>query len=154
MSEYEDKLYNYIKDNDIKAEILRFEQSTHSVSDAAKAVGAKQEDFVKSICMIGSKGELIVAIVKGEDRASTSRVAKALGIERPRVARPRDMLEKSGYPAGGIPAFGYEAIFLMDPKVMESDQIYSGGGSDTALTLMSSSEMQRVNGAKIVRVRS
>jgi len=154
MSEYEYKLYNYIKKNNINAEILKFDQSTHSVSDAAKAVGAKPENFVKSICMISPQGELIVAIVKGEDRASTSQVAKALGIEKPRIAKPKEMLEKTGYPAGGTPAFGYDAIFLMDPKVMESDKIYSGGGSDTALTLMSSSEMRQANGAKIVRVRS
>ena len=39
--------------------------------------------------MIDSSGKLIVAIVKGEHRASTSRVAKALNIEVPRIANTR-----------------------------------------------------------------
>lgn len=154
MSQYEKKLQEYIKDNNIKAELLTFNQSTHSVAEAAAAVGAEAGDFVKSICMIGPNEELIVAIVKGEHRASTSRVAKALGIDRPRIANPDEMMEKSGYPAGGTPAFGYEAVFLMDPKVLEKENVYSGGGSEQALTLMAPVEMQRANGAKVVRVRS
>lgn len=154
MKEYEEKIQNYIQVNKIKAELLRFNQSTHSVSEAAEAVGADSEDFVKSICMIGPREELIVAIVKGDDRASTTRVSKALNIERPRIANPKEMLEKSGYPAGGTPAFGYDAIFLMDPKVMEKELVYSGGGSDQALILMSPAEMKKANNAKVVRVRS
>ncbi|MCW4013603.1 MAG: hypothetical protein NWF07_11515 [Candidatus Bathyarchaeota archaeon] len=154
MSQYEEKLRTYIKEHEIDAELLTFNQSTHSVAEAAAAVGAEPEDFVKSIAMIGPEDQLIVAIVKGEHRASTSRVSKALGIERPRVAEPDEVLEKSGYPVGGTPAFGYEATFLLDPKVLEKNKVYSGGGSEMALTLMSPEEMQRVNGAQIARVRS
>jgi len=154
MSQYEEKLRSYIEAHNIDAELLTFNQSTHSVADAAEAVGAEPEDFVKSICMVGPDDQLIVVIVKGEHRASTKRVSKALGIERPRVAEPEEMLMKSGYPAGGTPAFGYQATFLIDPKVMEKDRVYSGGGSEQALTLMSPEEMQRVNGALVTRVRS
>jgi len=154
MSQYEEKLRTYIKEHEIDAELLTFNQSTHSVADASAAVGAEPEDFVKSIAMIGPDNQLIVTIVKGEHRASTSRVSKALKIERPRIAQPDEVLEKSGYPVGGTPAFGYEAIFLIDPKVMEKAKVYSGGGSEQALTLMSPEEMKRANGAKIARVRS
>ncbi|MFH0849546.1 MAG: YbaK/EbsC family protein, partial [Candidatus Bathyarchaeota archaeon] len=63
------------------------------------------------------------------------------------------ILEKTGYPVGGTPAFGYPATFLMDPRVMEWSHVYSGGGSDTALTYMSTGEMLRANDGKVVRVR-
>ncbi len=151
--DYDEKLREYIKANAIEAKVISFQQSTHSVAEAAEAVGADPEDFVKSICMIGSVG-LIVAIVKGEHRASTKRVSKALGIERPKIAEPDEMLELTGYPVGGTPAFGYEATFLIDPKVLEKEKVYSGGGSTTALTLMSTEEMLRINGAQIARLRS
>jgi Cys-tRNA(Pro)/Cys-tRNA(Cys) deacylase len=150
---YDEKLREFIREKSIDAEVISFEQSTHSVAEAAEAVGADPEDFVKSICMIGPDG-LIVAIVKGEHRASTKRVSKVLGIERPRIAEPGEMMELTGYPVGGTPAFGYEATFLMDPKVLEKGKVYSGGGSTTALTYMSTEEMQRVNGAKVARLRS
>ena len=151
--DYDEKLREYIKDHGIEAEVISFKQSTHSVAETADAVGADPEDFVKSICMIGPSG-LIVAIVKGEHRASTKRVSKALGIERPRIAEPDEMLELTGYPVGGTPAFGYEATFLMDSKVLEKEKVYSGGGSTNALTYMTTEEMLRVNGAKVARLRS
>lgn len=100
----------------INAEHLRFDQSCHSVAEAAEAVNASAEDFVKNICMIGVNDELIVAIVKGEDMASTSRVAKLLGIERPRLA-------------SGTPSFGFEAVWLIDERVLEKESIFTGGGS-------------------------
>lgn len=153
MSHYEDKLRDYISENGIDAEVISFEQSTHSVAEAAAAVSASPEDFVKSICMVTMGGKLVVAIVKGEHRASSSRVAKALGTPKPRIARPDEILELSGYPVGGTPAFGYEATFLMDPRVLEKEKVYSGGGSGNALTYMSTEEMKRVNGATVTRVR-
>jgi len=153
MNRYDDKLREYISDNGIDAEVLSYKQSTHSVAEAAAAVGADPEDFVKSICMVTMGGKLVVVIVKGEHRAATSRVGKALGIPRPRIANSEEILELTGYPVGGTPAFGYDATFLMDPKVLEKEIVYSGGGSGNALTYMSTEEMRRVNGAQVARVR-
>lgn len=149
---YEDKLKQYIQENNIKAEHLSFEQSCHSVADAAQAANADSEEFVKNICLV-SDGNLIVAIVKGEDRASTKRVAKALEIEIPRLANPDEILEKSSYPIGGTPSFGFEAVFLIDPRVMEKKVIYSGGGSTKSLVKISTVELLKANNGKVVRIR-
>ena len=153
MNEYEVKLKRYLAKHQIEAEHLSFQQSCHSVAEAALASGASAEDFVKSICMIDGQGRLIVAIVKGEDRASTSRVAKALAIERPRIATPEEILDKTGYLCGGTPSFGYPAIFLVDPRVMEKTIIYTGGGSQSSLTTITPQEMLRANQGRVVRVR-
>jgi len=153
VSEHEAKLRKYIDDNGIQCEHLLFEKSCHSVREAARTANAEPEDFVKSICMIGPKEARIVAIVKGEDGASTSRVAKALGAVRTRIASPEEMLEKTGYPVGGTPPFGFAATFLVDPRVMEKEQVYAGGGSDRSLVRISPAEMVKANGGRVVRVR-
>ena len=153
MNEYEEKLKSYIKLMGIEAKHLSFSQSTHSVEEASRAVGAGPDDFVKSICMIAGEGGLMIAIVKGEDRASTSRVSKVLGGSGVRIARSEEILERTGYPVGGTPAFGYLATFLVDPKVMERKQVYSGGGSENSLIYMATEEMLRANKGKVVRVR-
>lgn len=93
MNPYEEKIKKYIKDNNIKAEHLSFETSCHSVEEAVQAVKASAEDFVKNICLIDNEGNLIVAIVKGENRASTSKISRQLGIERPRTANPQEILQ-------------------------------------------------------------
>lgn len=150
---YNEKLKQYISSNNIDAEHLSFETSCHSVEEASNTVGASPEDFVKSICLLAPNRKLLVGIVKGEDRVSTSRVAKLLGIERPRSATPSEILEITGYPCGGTPPFGYEALFLIDPKVMDNEVVYAGGGSETSLVRLSPAALQQANGGKIVRIR-
>lgn len=153
MNEYEEKIKEFIRKDGIQAEHISFKQSCHSVEEAANAANASPEDFVKNICMIDSDRNLIVAIVNGEDRASTSRVATALDIERPRTANPDEILEKTGYPCGGTPSFGYNAKFLIDPKVMDMGFVYSGGGSQNSLVKISTKELQKANNGIILRVR-
>ena len=116
-------------------------------------VGTDPEHFVKNICMTDVQGQVIVAIVKGEDRASTSRVAKVLQIERVGTMTPDEMLAKTGYPCGGTPSFGFAATFLIDPRVMQKDEVYTGGGSETALVRVSPQALLRANEGKVVRIR-
>jgi Cys-tRNA(Pro)/Cys-tRNA(Cys) deacylase len=153
MNEYEEKLKIFMRGHGVGGQHLSFKQSCHTVEEAASAASASREDFVKNICMVDARGNLIVAIVKGEDRASTSRIGKALNIDRPRVATPEEILEKSGYPCGGVPSFGYKATFLIDPKVMMKETLYTSGGSENSLVKISSMELQRVNNGRIVRIR-
>lgn len=153
MDLYEERLKTYIEENQIQAEHLSFTESCHSVEEAAKAVNASAEDFVKNICMIGSDGRLIVAIVKGEDRVSTGLVEKVLKIDRPRMAKPEEILERTGYICGGTPSFGYPATFLIDERVMEKDFVYTGGGSETSLLKISTKELQKANRGAVIRIR-
>ncbi len=150
---YEEKLKSFIRGKGIDAQHLAFSQSCHSVAEAALAVNASAEDFAKSICMLGANGGLVVAIVKGEDRASAKYLALALGIERPRIASPEQIFEKTGYPCGGTPPFGYEARFVIDDKVMEKEFIYAGGGSENSLVKVAPAQMQKANGAIVARAR-
>jgi prolyl-tRNA editing enzyme YbaK/EbsC (Cys-tRNA(Pro) deacylase) len=153
MDSYEEKIKKYIKDYHIKAKHLSFKTSCHSVGEAARTVNASAEDLVKNICLIGKEGNLIVAIVKGEDRASTKKIGKALGIERPRTANPQEILEKTGFICGGVPSFGYLATFLIDRKVMEKEVVYSGGGSEKSLIRISPQELQKANQGQVVKIR-
>ena len=153
MNEFEEKIKKFIQDNNIEAEHLSFKQSCHSVEEAARAANITREDFIKNICLIDSQGNLIVAIVKGEDKASMKRVAKALNIEKPRLATPEEILEKTGYPCGGVSSFGYQAKFLIDPRVMEKEIVYTGGGSETSLIKIPTKELQKANNGQIVRIR-
>lgn len=152
MIQYEKKLKEYIEKNNIQAEHIHFNESCHSVAEAALAASCSTDDLVKNICMI-SDGKLIVAIVKGDDRVSTTLVGSVLSIEKPSIATPEDILRLTGYPCGGTPSFGYSAIFLIDSRVMEKDVVYTGGGSPNALVRIYTSELLKANNAKIAKIR-
>ncbi|HDR6248375.1 TPA: YbaK/EbsC family protein [Bacillus cereus] len=153
MSPYDLKIKEYLNETKINAEHLILNASCHSVEEAAKAVNAYKEEFVKNICMMDQNGNLIVAIVKGEDRASTSRVSKALNIARPRLATENEVLEGTGYQAGGVPSFGYRAEFSIDPRVTELTYIFTGGGSPNSLVKITVEDLLKVNKGIVVRIR-
>jgi len=153
MNIYEQRLRAYLQEQHIQAEHLSFDQPCHSVEEAARAVDASPEELVKNICLLDINGQLITAIVKGEDRVSVSRIAKTLQREGLRLATPAEILEKTGYPCGGTPSFGYQAMFLIDPKVMEREIVFTGGGSETSSIKMRTEELVRANRGTIFRIR-
>jgi prolyl-tRNA editing enzyme YbaK/EbsC (Cys-tRNA(Pro) deacylase) len=153
MESYHFKIKSYMDEHHLTAEHFVHSEICHSVEQAAKAMNAPINQFVKNICMIDENGQFIVAIVKGEDRASTTRVSKALNIPKPRLANEMEILEHTGFPAGGVPSFGISALFLIDPKVAECDYIYTGGGSPHSLIKINIQEMISENNGTVVRVR-
>ena len=153
MTDYDDNLKRYMHENNISAEHLVFNESTRSVAEAAKAAGVTPKDFVKNICMIASDGSLIVGIVKGEDRVSTSRVSKFLGVAEVRIATPEEILERTGFPCGGTPSYGYPARFLIDERVLQKEIVYTGGGSVNSLVRIQSADLLKANGGQVVRIR-
>jgi Cys-tRNA(Pro)/Cys-tRNA(Cys) deacylase len=150
---YEGKLKNFIRESNISCEHLTFSACCHSVAEAAQAAGVTPQDFVKNVCLVDPRGSIVVAIVNGEDRVDTTRVAKALGVKKVRIATAEEMLEKTGYPCGGTPSFGYPARFLIDERVMEMEAVYSGGGSEYSLTKMGPVDLVRANAGEVIRVR-
>ena len=152
--DFESKLKEFIKSRGISAQHIHFEQSCHSVEEAACAANAKKEDFVKNVCMTDRGGNILVCIVKGEDKASKEKVAELLGIEKPRMMNAQEMLERIGYPAGGTPSFGYNAIFMVDERVMEREFVLSGGGSENSLVRISPKELLRANNGRVAKIRS
>jgi Cys-tRNA(Pro)/Cys-tRNA(Cys) deacylase len=41
----------------------------------------------------------------------------------------------------------------VDPRVLEKDRVYLGGGSERSLVRMSTRELVRANGGRVARVR-
>ncbi|VVB58629.1 Aminoacyl-tRNA editing domain protein [Candidatus Anstonella stagnisolia] len=151
---FEEKLKAYMQGHGIAAQHMHFSQSCHSVKEAAAAAHASEGDFVKNVCMLDAAGSIIVCIVKGEDKASGEKIAALLKIPKPRLATSQEMLEKTGYPAGGTPSFGYRATFLVDLRVMEKQYMLTGGGSGHSLVKISPKELLRANNAKTADIRA
>ncbi|MFH0906533.1 MAG: YbaK/EbsC family protein [archaeon] len=151
---YENKLKDFLNSKNLAYEFLAFEETCHTVEDACNRTGAREDDFIKSICMLDNSNNLIVAIVLGNTRASTTRVSQILNLKQlPRVATPPEIEKFTGYLCGGVPAFGYSAIFLIDPKVLEKKEIYTGGGTPRSLVKISTEDILNLNSARIERIR-
>ena len=108
---------------------------------------------MKNICFIDDSNNIVLAIVKGEDRVSTKKIKDILNLSSLSVASQEEILEKTGYPCGGVPSFGYEAKFIVDSRVLEKDEIFTGGGSSKSLVKISPSELIKANKGLLGKIR-
>ncbi len=150
--EYLNKLKKYLEENKAEYQILPMSESVATSIEAAKQMGEKAEDIVKSVVFY--KNDLIIiAIVRKEDRVDKSKVSKALNLTGITLCSPEETLEKTGYPAGGVPPLGFKALFLMDEKAAEKEEVIAGGGNSRTLIKIKTQELLRMNKARIADVR-
>jgi prolyl-tRNA editing enzyme YbaK/EbsC (Cys-tRNA(Pro) deacylase) len=153
MIDEEEKLKEFIKKNNIEAEHLRFDESIHSVQEYMRVTKIPLELITKTMIFKSEKG-VIAALVPAKFRVSTTRVAKIIKT-KPLIASAFEAYELTGYPVGGMPFFGYESTLIVDPKVLEKEFIYTGGGSEYSTIKISTKEIiklkpiiQRIRGKK------
>ena len=155
MSEQSQRMLEWIRDNEVEARFMRFDDSVHSVDDAVRVSGHPVERFTKSIVMLSADNAAILAVVPATSRASTDRVRKALALgQRPRIATPAQSEALLGQKVGGnSPLNAGGATVLVDPAVLEQDWFITGGGDDRCLVAISTAELRRVVSFTAVRVR-
>ncbi|MFQ6021455.1 MAG: aminoacyl-tRNA deacylase [Acidiferrobacterales bacterium] len=155
MSEFSNRIKQWLHENGVNAELLHFDQSVRSVQEAVQVSGYPVERFTKSIVMLTADDKVVIAVVPADARASTDRVRKALRLtDRPRVVTFEESEAYLGQQLGGnSPLNAPNATVLIDPKVLERNWILTGGGDDRSLVKISIDELRRVVTHTEIRVR-
>ncbi|MCS7220063.1 MAG: YbaK/EbsC family protein [Anaerolineae bacterium] len=148
-------LARYIAEHGIAAELVTPPHETPSVAQAAAAMGCAPEQIIKSLVFLIS-GQPYLVIANGDAPISYRRLAAHFGISRKRIrmATPEEVLALTGYPAGGVPPFGWRTSLpvLMDPGVLTQDIVYGGGGDERTLVRIAPAELRRVTRPVLVTV--
>jgi Cys-tRNA(Pro) deacylase len=148
-------LQQFIDQNQIAAEILPMEQGTPTVPDAARALGVEEDQIIKSLVFVVD-GQPTLVITNGTRKIDNRLVARHYGVGRKRakMARAEQALEITGYAVGAMPPFGHRTRLrtIVDPGVVDHQEIFGGGGEIDALLRLTSEELLRATRAEIVRV--
>jgi prolyl-tRNA editing enzyme YbaK/EbsC (Cys-tRNA(Pro) deacylase) len=123
----------------VTLEVTVFADSTHTASDAARAVQAELGQIVKSLVFVTARedGELepIVCLVSGADRVDLERLAAVVGRRDIRRATAREADDLTGFTIGGIPPFGHpqRTRVIMDPELGRFETVWAAAGLPTAV---------------------
>ena len=123
----------------VTLEVTVFADSTHTASDAARALDAELAQIVKSLVFVTARddGELdpIVCLVSGADRVDLERLAAVVGRRDIRRATAREADDLTGFSIGGIPPFGHvhRARVIMDPELGRFETVWAAAGLPTAV---------------------
>lgn len=150
-------LQAYMDQNSIRGEIIRLDQPTPTVPDAARAVGAAPEQIVKTI-LFQVNGEPALGIAGGTTPIDRRVIAGQyqVGRKQVKIAPPETVLEILGYPVGTVPPFGHRRKLpaMLDQALLGLEEIYGGGGEINALVRMAPAHLAEVTGAVITDLLS
>ena len=157
--QYEEKLFKYIKENNIKAEQIFFEELVDHKENVLKTIKEKEinfKDIVKTIVFIDLNKELeygnsVIGIVSSEARVNKEKLRK-MSNSKVKIASADQVLILTSYPAGGVPPFGFKARFYLDETLKNKNIVYAGGGSIRTLIKTSINEILKANKAEIVNI--
>jgi len=125
-----------------------------TVLAAAAAIGVSPESILKTLLFTGADGSYVVAVANGTGRVSPQLLSAASGVPQPRPARLQVVLERTGYPAGGVAplALPKGLPVIVDLKVAALPMAYAGGGREDLLMRVQPADIIRLNSAKTARI--
>ena len=148
------RLVSYIRDHDVDAELVAPGVPMPTVPLAAAAIGAREEQILKSLLFQGRDGRVVLAIAAGTGKVDRQRLTAATGLDRPRLADAATVLAATGCPAGGVAPVGHRIRLevVIDRRAAALDVAYGGGGAEDVLLRIRPSDIVRLTGATIVDI--
>jgi Cys-tRNA(Pro) deacylase len=133
----------------VDATIQEFSAGTPTADDAARAVGCRLEQIVKTLVFV-CDGEYVLALVPGDRRADERKVAAEMKASQVRVARADEVLDATGFEPGAVAPFPRRDVIaaLIERTLLQHQAVWIGAGSHSHLATLSPSDLQRLAGAR------
>ncbi len=128
-------------------DIRTFPAGTKTAIDAARAVGCRPSQIVKSL-VFEVDGEEVLALVPGDRRLIPDRLADAAGGKRARRASLNRVKKATGFAAGGTPPFGHAhplRVFA-DQALRRHDRVWAAAGTPTTVFPIPLTDLDRIAG--------
>lgn len=121
-----------------------------TAAGAADAIGCTLGQIVKSLVVL-CDGTPVVALVPGDRRADTGKIARLTNVRRVTIANPEVVLEVTGFDPGAVAPFPLPAIaeVLVEQRLLHHRLVWAGAGSPRHLVRLSPEELVRLSRSRI-----
>ena len=101
--------------------------------------------------MLVCDGAPVVALVPGDRRADTGKVARLVGARRVAVARPEEVVAATGFRPGAVSPFPLErvSVVLVERTLLRHPTVWAGAGSDRHMVALSPAELVRLTRGRV-----
>ena len=140
----------FLREVGAEARLEELGEETPTAEGAADAIGCTLGQIVKSLVLV-CDGAPVVALVPGDRKADTGKVARIMGARRAAVARAAEVVEATGFPPGGVAPFPLErvAAVLVDRSLLRHRMVWAGAGSGRHVVGLSSTELVRLTRGRV-----
>jgi len=141
-----ERVASFLRDAGAEARLEEFSAGTPTAREAAEAAGCGLGQIVKSLVFATESGELVLALVPGDRRADTEKVARAAGAAFARVATPEEVAEATGFAPGAVAPFPLppgRRVFC-DRTLLAHEHVWIGAGSPRHLARIAPADLLRL----------
>lgn len=137
----------------VEATPIELDRSTRTAQLAADALGVPLGSIVKSLVFVVD-GSGVLALVAGDCRADTAKIAAICGAEEARLASADEVRELTGYAVGGVPPVGHHTDMpvLVDSSLWRFQLVHAAAGTPQAVFPISLDALMRITGGRKVDI--
>lgn len=141
----------FLKENSIWHRFA--EGEAKSAREASENTGVPLERIIKTL-VFEAGDDFCLVIAKAENKVSTRKLKKLLGLLDTKLASPEKVKEATGYEAGAVPPIGHKKKLriVMDKHVLEMEKAWAGGGTVTMLVELKISDIIKFAGPVVADV--
>lgn len=127
--------------------------STRTAEEAARAVGCRVEQIVKSLVFVGEDGACWLVLASGGHAVDPARLQAVVGTNV-RLADASTVRASTGFAIGGVAPVGLtsDVPVIMDETLLALGTVWAAAGSPNAVFSVDARDLARVTGARIVGV--
>jgi prolyl-tRNA editing enzyme YbaK/EbsC (Cys-tRNA(Pro) deacylase) len=149
------KVQQALSEYGVPCQVVEMPQSTRTADDAARAVGCRVGQIVKSLVFRGIKSHqpLLVA-TSGANRVNEKLIATIIG--EPISKADADFVrEKTGFAIGGVAPVGHahQIQIFIDKDLLQYDEIWAAAGTPNAVFRLTPQELQQITAGQVVSVK-
>lgn len=134
-------------------QVIEFKESTRTSAEAAAAVGCELGQIAKSIIFKGrSSQQPLMVIASGVNRVDEKKIRAITG-EKIKQADADFVREHTGYPIGGVPPAGHSIPILIDPDLMNYNEIWSAAGTPHAVFKLTPQQLLDITQGRVADVK-
>ncbi len=144
-----ERVTSYLREARAEVRVEEFPEGTPTAQDAANAVGCELAQIVKSL-VFDCDGRPVVALVPGDRRADSGKIARAAGAQRARIAGSAEVRDATGFEPGAVCPFPLPRVHavLVERTLLSQPILWVGAGSDRHMAAVSPTELLRLSRAR------
>jgi Cys-tRNA(Pro) deacylase len=133
--------------------VFLHEQPVNSFEEAASQRGQRPSQVVRSILFQVRDGEFVMALMAGPAQIDWRKLRQIVKRSRVRMATEEEVLEVTGYRIGTVSPFGVKSQarpefdrrvrVMIDPSVLNEEEISIGSGIRGVAIIMKSADVRR-----------
>jgi prolyl-tRNA editing enzyme YbaK/EbsC (Cys-tRNA(Pro) deacylase) len=145
-----ERVASFLRATRAEARIEELAADTTTAEAAADAIGCTLGQVVRSLVFM-CNGSPLVALVPGDRRADSAKVARLAGVRRAAIARPAEVVAATGFAPGAVAPFSLEGVpvVLVERMLVHHPIVWVGAGSEHHMVALSPRELVRLTRGRV-----